>query len=163
MTSNGGMMATTVSNEAITEQFVSFLQETFEKVQGIYLDKGTSVFETLEGLTAKQASRPTHDGGSSIAGHIGHIRFYVSILRDYMNGIKHKGLDWNQSWQIRAMSESEWDILRGQLRDDYDALVVQVKGISDWNDDDRFGGAMAIIVHTAYHLGAIRQMAKVAG
>jgi hypothetical protein len=154
-------MANTVSNEAITEQFVSFLRETFEKVLGIYLDKGTSVFETLEGVTAQQASRPTHEGGSSIAGHVGHIRFYIRILRDYMNGVKHKDLDWNQSWQIHSVSESEWDILRGKVHEDYDALVAQIKSISDWNDEDRFGGAMAIIVHTSYHLGAIRQMARI--
>jgi hypothetical protein len=149
-----------VSSEAITEEFVSILQETFEKVMGIYLDKGTSVFETLERLTAQQASRPTHDGGSSIAGHVGHVRFYIRILRDYMNGVKHKDLDWNQSWLIHAVSESEWDILRGQLRDDYDALLVHIKGITEWTEEDRLGSAMAVVVHTAYHLGAIRQMVK---
>ncbi len=32
--------------------------ETFEQVQGMYLDKGTSLFETLATVTAEEASRP---------------------------------------------------------------------------------------------------------
>ena len=154
-------MSSTTTNEFISEQMLSFVEESFEKVMGIYLDKGTSLFETLESISAEQASRTTHSGGSSIAGHVGHVRFYIRILMDYINGIKHKGLDWNQSWQIRQVTGPEWDILQTQLRDDYDSLRSQLKGIDDWNSEDRFGGAMAIVVHTAYHLGAIRQIVKV--
>ena len=154
-------MSTTVTNDMVSEQMLSFLQETFERVFGIYLDKGTSLLETLESFSAARASTPTHPGGPSIAGHVGHVCFYIRILRDYMSGVKHKGLDWNQSWHLSAVSDSEWDVLRGQLRDDYDQVLNEIRAISDWNSEDRFGGAMAIIVHTAYHLGAIRQMAMV--
>jgi len=42
------------------------------------------------------------------------------------------------------------------LTPESEAVKVVVTN-DDWNDDDRVGGAMAIIVHTAYHLGEIRQ------
>lgn len=29
--------------------------------------------------------------------------------------------------------------------------------VQNWNDDRPIGGALAIVVHTAYHLGEIRQ------
>jgi hypothetical protein len=32
-----------------------------------------------------------------------------------------------------------------------------LQSIEDWNDERPFGGALAIAVHTAYHLGEIRQ------
>jgi hypothetical protein len=33
-----------------------------------------------------------------------------------------------------------------------------MEGFDSWDDDNRVGGALAIVVHTAHHLGEIRQM-----
>jgi hypothetical protein len=32
-----------------------------------------------------------------------------------------------------------------------------LQSVEDWNDEHPIGGALAIAVHTAYHLGEIRQ------
>jgi hypothetical protein len=47
--------------------------------------------------------------------------------------------------------------LKEQLKQTYQRLSTMIHAIDDWDDDDRVGGAIAIIVHTAYHLGEIRQ------
>ena len=47
--------------ERLTSTLYALLTETFERVQGIFLDRGTSLFETLDGITAEQASRATSD------------------------------------------------------------------------------------------------------
>jgi len=47
------------------------------------------------------------------------------------------------------------------LRASYEALVAYAKGLPEWNEDaaGAFAGSVA---HAAYHLGAIRQVAKLA-
>jgi hypothetical protein len=147
--------------ELFTKTIRALLEETFEKVDGIYLDGGTSLLETLATLSATEASRPITEAGTSAAGQVYHARFYLRVLNDYMDGQWHEKVNWIQSWQCKSVSESEWDQLRHQLKDDYQKLNAKFQGIADWNDDRRLGGALAIIVHTAYHLGAIRQILRV--
>jgi len=43
------------------------------------------------------------------------------------------------------------------LQTTYDRLREMLPGIENWEQDDAIGGSMAIVVHTAYHLGEIRQ------
>ncbi len=45
--------------ELFKKALLDCLEETFERVSGIYLDSGTSLFETLEGVSAEEASRPS--------------------------------------------------------------------------------------------------------
>ena len=65
-----------IDNELFTKQVYALLQETFEKVEGIYLDRGTSLFETLASVTAVEASRPITETGTSICAQVDHVRFY---------------------------------------------------------------------------------------
>jgi hypothetical protein len=153
-------MAQQISSEQFTKQFFSILEETFAKGNGIYLDAGTSLLETLAAVPASEASVPTVEGGTTIAGHVEHIRFYVRVLRDYMEGKSHENLDWKQSWLTSSVTDSEWRALLEQLREDFDSLMKQMRNISDWDNDRRLGGALAIVAHTAFHLGSIRQIAK---
>lgn len=60
------------------------LDETFSNVRGIYLDKGTTLFETLEGVSAEEASRAISTHSATIAAQVEHIRFYLDVLDDYM-------------------------------------------------------------------------------
>ena len=77
-----------------------------------------------------------------------------------MDGKPAGKIDWSQSWLRKEVSDSEWDDLRKQLGEDLRKIRARIAGITDWNDDKRMGGALAIIAHTAYHLGAIRQILK---
>lgn len=51
-------MAPQIPLEWFTKALDGLLNETFSNVQGIYLDRGTSLFETLETISAEDASRP---------------------------------------------------------------------------------------------------------
>ena len=44
------------------------LTETFESVNGVYLDKGTSLFETLAEISAEDASIPVGGNCATICG-----------------------------------------------------------------------------------------------
>jgi len=39
-------------------------------------------------------------------------------------------------------------------------VLAAIGGRSDWDDPDLFKGTLALIGHGAYHLGAIRQIAR---
>lgn len=154
-------MLTLISADGFTKTLYALLEETFEKVDGIYLDGGASLLDSFSGLSADEASRPIVPGGTSIVGQVRHVRFYLRILSDYMNGQRHDKIDWKGSWQPSTADEGEWAELRSGLAEDYQELRDRFEHVTDWNDERRLGGALAIVAHTAYHLGAIRQIARV--
>jgi hypothetical protein len=86
------------------------------------------------------------------------VRFYVLALYDFMRGGTDK-IDWKQSWLVQTVTPSEWDELKEQLRGAYTTITEHLQTVGAWGDNE-VGDAMAILVHTAYHLGSIRQLAR---
>jgi hypothetical protein len=144
--------------ERLTFTLFGLLTETFEQVHGIFLDKGTSLFETLDGITAEQASRATSDHCATLAAQVNHVRFYIDVLEEYMLETRTEQADWDSSWQVGTVTAEEWEGLKMALRDSYTRARATMEGFDSWDNDHRVGGAVAIIVHTAHHLGEIRQM-----
>lgn len=147
-----------ISQTNFTNNLFAILEETFETHHGIYLDKGTSLFETLATITAEEASRPVSSHCASLAAQVAHLIFYIEVLE---KAIKHEELgkiDWGDIWnRIQAVTTEEWSALNEQLKQTYLRIASLMRTTDDWDDDDRLGGALAIVVHTAYHLGEIRQ------
>lgn len=150
-------MTQPVSSEHVVAALNTLLEETFESVRGIYLDKGTSLFETLATISAEGASRPVSVRCASIAAQVDHTRYYLDILSRYVRGEQPTDVDWTKSWQIVTVTPEEWAQLNGELRESYDQVRALLAGVTDWNSDDRLVEALALVVHTAYHLGEIRQ------
>lgn len=144
--------------ERLTFTLFGLLTETFEQVHGIFLDKGTSLFETLDGITAAQASRATSGRCATLAAQVNHVRFYIDVLEEYMLQTRAEPADWDSSWQVGEVTEAEWTALKQTLRESYTRVRATMEGFDSWDNDHRVGGAVAIIVHTAHHLGEIRQM-----
>ena len=138
-------------------ELFAILDETFERVNGIYLDKGTSLFETLADVTAAEASRPLSQHCASIAAQVNHVRYYLEVLAGYMRNEPPESVDWPRSWQVTVVSPEEWDNLRQGLRDTYQQVRALFESFETWEGDEDISGALAIVVHTAYHLGEIRQ------
>ena len=136
------------------------LKETFEgspEGQGsAYLDQRIGVFNTLDGLTAGQVSKEIHS--TSIVAHVEHTKFYLDRLVEFIEG-RTEPVKWDQSWLIDEVDEEEWETLKAGMRNSYEGVLKCVSDVEEWNRD-RIGEAIAIVAHTAYHLGAIRQMAK---
>lgn len=139
----------------------TFLVETFEGPLefAAYLDQKAGLFETLEPISAAQASKPTAEGGTSIAAQVEHIHFYVDVLEQFMDGRTEK-VDWANSWRVREVTPEAWADLQRDLRTAYENVKGKFESMGSWGDDE-IGNGMAVVVHTAYHLGAIRQMVKV--
>ncbi|MCX6080861.1 MAG: hypothetical protein NTW32_15145 [Chloroflexi bacterium] len=135
----------------------SILDETFENHHGIYLDAHTSLFETLEKITAEQASIPVGGKCASLGAQVAHIVFYMEVLERNIVFSDTTPADWGETWRsVGKVSQSEWDAIRESLHLVYGRLDNWVHSNVGWTEDS-IGGAMAIVVHTAYHLGEIRQ------
>jgi hypothetical protein len=150
-------MTQQIALELFTGELFPLLEETFAQVHGIYLDKGTSLFETLGTITAEEASRPVSSRCASIAGQVEHVRFYIQVLQDYMQQKEVGKVDWDASWYLKTVTPDEWDALKQRLQSAYQDLMMLIKGFETWQGENELGGALAIVVHTAYHLGEIRQ------
>lgn len=144
--------------DRLVAELLAVLEETFERVQGIYLDKGTSLFETLSGVSAATASRPVAATCASLAAQVAHVIFYLDVLERALLGQEVGRQDWGEIWRtVTAVSADEWDALRERLRATYGRVRASIAGTERWDGEDTIGAALAILVHTAYHLGEIRQ------
>lgn len=143
--------------EIVTREINDLLDETFESVKGQYLDPETSLFETLATVTAEEASQPVSDTCASIAAQVEHVRYYLEVLQRYMRGEEPDDVDWSMAWQIREVTADEWAASIDRLRDEYRNVRALIDTYDDWLGEDQLSGALSILVHSAYHLGEIRQ------
>jgi hypothetical protein len=136
---------------------LAFLKETFEVVQGIFLDKGTSLFETLETVSAQEASIPVGGKCASLAAQVAHVIFYIESWERYALQGDESPRDWGYIWRtVEKVTPEEWEDYKRKLKDTYLRMDKLFRENTTWNEDT-IGGAMSIVVHTAYHLGEIRQ------
>ena len=68
-------MSIQIPLERFTKPLLECLDETFNEVHGIYLDKGTTLFETLDNVTAEEASQAASAKSATIAAQVEHVRF----------------------------------------------------------------------------------------
>lgn len=142
----------------VVAQLLDALDETFEQVHGIYLDKGTSLFETLATITAEQASQPVGGRCASLAAQVAHVDLYLGVIEHYMLSDERLEVNWKEIWlTVMAVTPEQWAGLIQQLRDTYQRVLGTMRSFESWDHEDKFGGALAMLIHTAYHLGEIRQ------
>jgi hypothetical protein len=155
-------MPTQTANQIETDQFTralyALLDETFDEVHGYFLDKGTSMFETLVTVSAAEASVPVGGRCATLAAQVKHVAFYLDVSEKAMRTQQYESQDWDKIWrETGAVTPEEWEALKTSLRESYDRVKAIIADTDDWSGLRRIGGAMALIVHTAYHLGEIRQ------
>jgi len=122
------------------------------------LNRGDAgLLKSLDTLDSAAASRST-DGGATIAAHVDHLRYGLSLMNRWAAGENpFLDADWAAAWKTGAVDDAEWADLRARLRNEVEgwetALASDraVRGIE-------LSGVLGSVVHHAYHLGAIRQI-----
>jgi hypothetical protein len=134
------------------------MEETFEsKHHGIFLDRGTSLFETLATVSSEEASIPVGGKCASLAAQVAHLTFYIESLEGFARYNDNSPRDWGLIWRtVEKVTPDEWEDLKSNLWDAYQRMDRLFRENNAW-DEDRMVGALSIVVHTAYHLGEIRQ------
>ena len=115
--------------------------------------------ETLKPLSAEIASTPPGPGRKPIVSHANHVLYGIELANRALGGEEqvYETADWNLAWKVESVSQTQWQDLVNRLEEQTKLLLKQVNQPRDWNEI-LLTGAFAIAAHTAYHLGAIRQM-----
>ena len=151
-------MSTKIQADHFTAAIYGLLDETFDNVHGYYLDKGTSMFETLAEISAEEASAPVGGGCGTLAAQVKHVAFYLDVLEKAVRSGKFERQDWDKIWrETSAVTPAEWEAIKAALRQSYNRVKTLVDNTPAWENEQQIGGVIAIIAHTAYHLGEIRQ------
>jgi hypothetical protein len=149
-----------IAKNDFLKDILVILRETFEgSPEGqpsVYLDRGIGFFNTIENLSSQQVSIEIN--GTTVAAQTEHAKFYLDRLCEFMTG-RTEAVNWEQSWLIETVNQTEWDALRESVKKSYENVLRTIAGIEVW-DTTNAGEPIAIIAHTAYHLGAIRQIIK---
>lgn len=151
-------MSTQIRSDHFAKALYAILDETFDHVHGYYLDQGTSLFETLATISAAQASIPVGGRCATLAAQVKHITFYLDVLEKAVRTQQFESEDWGKIWrETSTVTPEEWGGLQSNLRQSYNRIKTLIDNTPAWSSEEQIGGAMAVIAHTAYHLGEIRQ------
>src|SRR5262245_4855788 len=113
----------------------------------------------LDTVEAGAASKRPMPGKTTIAAHVDHVLFGLSVLNRCAAGeaTPWAAADWGASWQRTTVTEDQWRTLRDSLRLEAEKWRKVVAARTDW-DDLAAAAALSTAAHTAYHFGAIRQI-----
>jgi len=149
---------TTITTTIFTTELFDLLTETFEQVGGMYLDRGTSLFETLATISAAEASIPVGGKCATLAAQVEHVRFYLEVLEQVLTQQEIGKVDWGEIWRtVGAVTPEAWQASQARLGETYQRVRATMAGIENWDHDWAVSASLSIVVHTAYHLGEIRQ------
>lgn len=145
-------------NQDFANNLFLFMEETFEaKNHGIYLDKGMSLLETLETISAEDASQPPGEGCGSLAAKVAHIIFFIESFERFALQGDDSPRDWGEIWHtVEKVTPAEWEDYKRKLKETYVRMDKLFHENPAWNETT-IGGSLSILIHTAYHLGEIRQ------
>ncbi len=151
-------MTTPIQSEHFTNALYLLLDEAFDNVQGFFLDKGTSMFETLATISAAEASIPVGGKCATLAAQVKHAAFYLDVTADTLQSGEYQRVDWGEIWRTtKEVNPEEWEAIKTELRASYDRIKTLIAETQTWPSEKEIGMAMAMVVHTVYHLGEIRQ------
>ena len=159
-----------MSDQAFVDGLLAMMREA---VEGGKPGEGTGFMEntkadgsgnhgllpTMASLTAAQASAPTALG-TSVAAHCAHVAYHLEVTVRWVNGDRGP-FDWKGSFEPRVVNDAEWKDRQARVRAAYEGVVALARSTPEWNDDAA-GGIAATLAHLAYHVGAVRQIVKLA-
>jgi len=150
-------------SELVRDSVKMLIKETFEgppvPVKGSWFtnsEPNSGIFGVLEGLSDEQASMSVH--GTTLAAHTDHICYHMWGTNELIKNGKQPKMDWGKSWEIHSVDAKQWNQLQEELRNEFVTLLESIDAIV-WNEL-LANEVLSSLAHSAYHLGAIRQMIK---
>ena len=119
------------------------------------------LLRSLDKISAKAASALTPTG-SSIAAHVDHLRYGLSLMNRWSAGENpFADANWSTSWKNTTVSDGEWQTRRAELRTETSRWLDALRTPREMREIE-LNGMIGSIAHLAYHLGAIRQIDRAA-
>jgi hypothetical protein len=120
------------------------------------------LLRALEALPAADASKSLH-GGATVAAHAQHVQFGLSLFNRWARegGNPFADAKWDEAWKTTTVDAAAWsEILKG-LKAESREWRNHLAAPRDLQEVE-LRGLIASVAHTAYHLGAIRQIVAAA-
>ncbi len=148
-------------NDSIRNTIKELIAETIEgKLSNstYYIDakQDTGIFGTIHNLSLEEVN--TSINGASIASHIDHTRYYLWVMNYCIENRTEPAINWQDSWEITPVTAEKWQNIKSELLTEYHRLL-RLADRENWEPEDN-SGILSALTHSAYHLGAIRQLAK---
>jgi len=117
------------------------------------------LLRSLDALTASAASATPAVGGATIAAHVDHVRYGLSLMNRWAQGEPNPWAtaDWTASWDRPTVDDQQWEALRQALATEARRWLEALRVPRDYSEME-LNGVIASVGHLAYHLGAIRQI-----
>jgi hypothetical protein len=117
------------------------------------------LLRSLDGLAAEDASAVPLAGGASIAAHVEHLRFGLSLMNRWARGEQDpwSSADWAASWRCVTVDDQEWVALRAAFGREAQAWLEALATPRECSETE-LNDVIGSVAHLAYHMGAIRQM-----
>lgn len=122
---------------------------------------GGGLFDTLSGISASEASHKPTPETNSIAAHANHLRQALAWSNAEFRGETTEG-DWEATWLVQSVDDGQWSSIVQQLRAEYGDLRGHIAAMKVVATGETLIELMCAPAHALYHLGAIRQLMKVA-
>jgi hypothetical protein len=118
----------------------------------------------LDSIDSRVASSRPMPGKTTIAAHVDHVHYGLTLMNRWAAGEANPwaDADWEASWKRMAVNDAQWQTLRASLRREAEIWRKAVADRTQW-DAMSAAGALSSAAHTAYHLGAIRQILAATG
>jgi hypothetical protein len=115
--------------------------------------------ETVRALSAEQASKNPGPGRKPIVAHSNHVLYGLSLLNRAIAGDPsgYETADWSLAWKLERVNDAEWQQLVADLDREAAAFQQSAGQSQEWSEI-MLTGCFGAVAHTAYHLGAVRQI-----
>ena len=123
------------------------------------LDAGGNLSSTLAATSATEASRALVPGGTTIAAHVAHAAYFLETFERTIMNVHHER-DWPGSFQPAVVDEAAWQATQDRFHAVASRVAALIRGNPRWQPE-HVRGALVNLAHLAYHLGAVRQIARV--
>jgi hypothetical protein len=129
----------------------------------VVLNSGDAgLLRSLQKVSATDASHSVNSG-ATIAAHARHLQFGLSLMNRWARegGNPFADAAWDEAWKTSSVDDAEWQSIRDGLRQEtsrWREALASPRQVSSVE----LAGMIGSIVHLAYHVGAIRQIAAAA-
>jgi hypothetical protein len=153
----------TTDSSSVLRRLFSELVDGTRPNGGFVLNTGdVGVLRSLDQLSSSDASQSVY-GGATIAAHAQHVRYGLSLMNRWARegGNPFADAKWDAAWQVGSVDDAAWTEIRKGLGEEAQQWL-QVLGSPRDVSEVELAGMIASIAHLAYHVGAIRQIARTA-
>lgn len=128
------------------------------QTEAFMLNRGDAgLLRSLDKLSATAASATTQLG-SSIAAHVDHLRYGLSLMNRWSAGENpFDDADWSASWRKTRVTAAQWRQLRDDLATEAHRWLESLRKPREIEQSE-LNSVVGSIAHLAYHVGAIRQI-----